>query len=297
MRSSAVRSLVSPLVGSLVVVPVLALAAPARADEAIAAPTGAAAAVDVHGLDAAGLALAGSDEPDRPLSVEPTPYTLVPGRAQVELDTLAASWASARGSIGDLHVDLLGVNLRVGVTSRVEAQVQWVPFRTMTNPDDPAADELRGVGDATLRLKANLWGNDGGATAAAVTPYLALPTATEGFGAGRVESGVSLVAAAALPAGVGAYVVPRVAVMTGDGGTTAITALAVGASRPVAGPLGATVEWSGSVVHEDERAVAQQLAVTGTLLFADDVELDLGAAVSLPDPSAFSQLVKLTLRR
>jgi len=53
------------------------------------------------------------------------------------------------------------------------------------------ADETSGAGDTTLRLKLNLWGNDGGKSAFAVMPFVTLPTASEDeLGVGEAEFGV-----------------------------------------------------------------------------------------------------------
>src|SRR5207249_6849307 len=50
----------------------------------------------------------------------------------------------------------------------------------------------RGFGDTTVRLKANIWGNDGGRTAFAVMPFLTLPTRDKDLGESRVEGGLIL---------------------------------------------------------------------------------------------------------
>jgi hypothetical protein len=46
--------------------------------------------------------------------------------------------------------------------------------------DDDAVD---GFGVTQLRLKINLWGNDGGGHALAVMPFVQFPTADDDFGA------------------------------------------------------------------------------------------------------------------
>jgi hypothetical protein len=47
-----------------------------------------------------------------------------------------------------------------------------------------------GFGDAQIRLKRNLWGNDGGTTALAVMPFIKLPTANGDLGNGEPEFGL-----------------------------------------------------------------------------------------------------------
>ena len=48
----------------------------------------------------------------------------------------------------------------------------------------------RGNGDTTIRFKYNLWGNDGGRTALALTPYVKLPTSQRGTGNNSIEGGI-----------------------------------------------------------------------------------------------------------
>src|SRR5438046_2448101 len=50
----------------------------------------------------------------------------------------------------------------------------------------------RGYGDATVRLKYNLLGNDSGWSALAVTPYLKFPTGEENIGNHSIEGGLIL---------------------------------------------------------------------------------------------------------
>jgi hypothetical protein len=52
-----------------------------------------------------------------------------------------------------------------------------------------------------VRLKYNLWGNDGGRTAFAATPYVRLPTSQVGIGSRGVEGGLVLPLAVELPRG------------------------------------------------------------------------------------------------
>jgi hypothetical protein len=41
-----------------------------------------------------------------------------------------------------------------------------------------------------VRAKVNLWGNDGGSSAAGLIPYVKAPSATLGIGNGAVEEGL-----------------------------------------------------------------------------------------------------------
>src|SRR5688572_1392635 len=113
---------------------------------------------------------------DRPDTTE-SPISVDAGHLQAEVEAVGL----ARD--GGLNEFIVGaVNLKLGLTSRSDLQVVVEPFHH--------AEGRTGFGDLTLRNKWNLWGNDGGATAFALMPFVTLPTASEGFGAGHVEGGL-----------------------------------------------------------------------------------------------------------
>ncbi|HET6421923.1 MAG TPA: transporter, partial [Geobacteraceae bacterium] len=58
-----------------------------------------------------------------------------------------------------------------------------------------------GFGDVTMRLKINLWGDDGGKTAFALLPLIKFPSNTDHLGNNSVEGGVIFPLAVKLPAG------------------------------------------------------------------------------------------------
>jgi len=62
-----------------------------------------------------------------------------------------------------------------------------------------AVQKNRGFGDITPRLKWNLRGNDGGATALALMPFVKLPTNQDDLGNNSVEGGLIVPLAAQLP--------------------------------------------------------------------------------------------------
>jgi hypothetical protein len=106
----------------------------------------------------------------------------------------------------DQRVDswsIVDANFKVGLLNDLDLQVV-VPTYEWVEIDDHArgvTSRRRGFGDLTLRLKQNLWGNDGGATAFAVLPFVKLPTNQDGLGNDAVEGGLALPLAVALPRG------------------------------------------------------------------------------------------------
>jgi len=129
-------------------------------------------------------------------------YTVDAGHFQIEM-TLA-SYARDQDSIPGVaeRVETWSIApmlLRAVLRNSLEAQVALEPYHHVEIRDSTGRTTLRGFGDTTLRLKANIWGNDGGPTAFAITPYLKLPTGDVSFGRSRVEGGVVLPFEATLP--------------------------------------------------------------------------------------------------
>lgn len=130
---------------------------------------------------------------DRPDKTE-SPYSVDAGHLQIELDF--ANYTRDRDrSGGDIRTETIGVapvNLKFGLTGSTDLQLLIDPYirQIVTDRSTGARDRIAGVGDVTLRLKRNLWGNDGGATALALMPFVKLPTASNGIGNGAVEFGL-----------------------------------------------------------------------------------------------------------
>jgi hypothetical protein len=138
---------------------------------------------------------------DRPDKTE-SPYTVDAGHFQAEMDLV--SWVHDAYTTDRSRVDALSVapvNLKVGVTNRTDLQVvieTWDWVREKHRPSGRVAHR-HGLGDLTLRLKTNLWGDDGGASAFAVMPFVKLPTNQDDLGNDAVEGGLALPLAVELP--------------------------------------------------------------------------------------------------
>lgn len=115
---------------------------------------------------------------DRPDTTE-SPYSVDKGHFQFETE-LAAFTRDG----GDWTEYTLGeLNAKFGLTDDADLQVV-IPFYTHARGGDA------GYGDTEIRLKYNLWGNDGGNTAMALMPFLKIPTAHGDLGNGDVEGGL-----------------------------------------------------------------------------------------------------------
>jgi hypothetical protein len=143
------------------------------------AAAGAASGAEKSGydwLDPTPRALMREMATDRPDTTE-SPISVDAGHLQAEVEALGY----ARDA-GSTDVIVAAMNLKLGLTSRSDLQVVVEPLHH--------SEGRTGVGDLTLRNKWNLWGNDGGATAFGLMPFITLPTASNDFGSGYVEGGL-----------------------------------------------------------------------------------------------------------
>ena len=127
---------------------------------------------------------------DRPDKTE-SPFTVPGGRFQIETDVAAYTRDRSSGVLTET-LALATTNLKLGIGDDTDLQLIVEPYLRRTDADgrSGARRTVDGIGDVTVRLKHNLWGNDGGRTALAVMPFLKLPTNSGDLGAGRAEFGV-----------------------------------------------------------------------------------------------------------
>ncbi len=117
---------------------------------------------------------------DRP-DITEVPFTVDAGRVQVETTAFgfARSRPDAEGAVGQGY-ELFGSNIRIGLTSDLEATIIVAPYARQRIAGPKAARTASGSGAVVLRAKWNLWGNDTfgktSTTAFAVLPYVSLPT-------------------------------------------------------------------------------------------------------------------------
>ena len=126
---------------------------------------------------------------DRPDATE-SPFTVDAGHLQLEMHGVGYTRDEADGVKSTLR-EIAPFNLRLGLTSILEAGVFFSPYvRSEEQTAGGTAIVHRGVGDTVVRLKTNVWGNDGGETALGVFFDVKLPTAAEGLGNDEVEGAI-----------------------------------------------------------------------------------------------------------
>jgi hypothetical protein len=215
---------------------------------------------------------------DRPDLTE-SPYTVDAGHAQIEVEAVTltrderqdgASYAGFLVKLGLLpHADL-----QLGFESLHETfDLGHLPV----SPDDDA-----GPSNLTVRLKWNLWGNDGGSTAFALMPYVELPTAE-----GETDAAYGLILPLGLsgPWGTGLGTMAQVDVLpdaNGDG-RHAEWLFTATVARDLFGSVAGFVEGASGLRPRSEGTWTGLVNTGLTLAVTPDVQLDTGARLGISD--------------
>ena len=143
---------------------------------------------------------------DRPDTTE-SPHTVDAGHFQFEMEIAnrSSNGSEREFSLGEL-------NAKIGLDHSTDMQVV-LPAYTRVR------DGGEGFGDVEIRLKHNLWGNDDGATALALMPFIKLPTANGGLGNGEFEGGLIVPLGFEGPAGWGCAVMAELDLAADDDGS------------------------------------------------------------------------------
>jgi len=138
---------------------------------------------------------------DRPTKSN-VPFTVDAGHFQYETDIVNFT----HQVIGLVHTNTLllpNPTAKVGLTNNVDLELNMAPIIGVRTFDSRTgmSSTVWGNGDLFVRTKINLWGNDGGASAFALIPYVKAPTAPLAIGNGAAEEGVIAPLSFGLPNG------------------------------------------------------------------------------------------------
>lgn len=221
----------------------------------------------------------------RPFAIDDTPTTIDVGHVQVEVD-LAVVGYDRGGGARTIAAQVMPTRVRVGLTRRLEAQLVVVPLTTASTETAEAITRDASYGSTYGRGKPNLWGGDGGPSAAALVPFV-----------GRADdawtAGLAIPGALELGAGLVLGVIPQVDVVAA-GATLTATA---NVSRAVAGPVVATAETVGKVDTMGAPLAVQANAGVAIGVTADaevDVGVRRGVTGPVPDLEGF---LRVSVRR
>jgi hypothetical protein len=132
-----------------------------------------------------------------------SPYTVDAGHFQIEMTFV--DYTSDKQTFDGVKVQLEWLSiapmiLKIGLLNSLDLQLVLEPYVHVSERENGFSEVTRqGFGDMTVRFKYNLWGNDRGRTACAVTPYVKFPTSQDNVGSDIVEGGIIVPFAAELP--------------------------------------------------------------------------------------------------
>jgi len=219
---------------------------------------------------------------DRPDTTE-SPITVDAGHFQIETDAVVLMF-DKDGATKTRGFELFPTNFKVGLLNWMDLQLVLEPYHREVSKTAGARVVDDGYGASTARLKMNLWGNDGGATAFALMPFVTYVDS-------GVDAGLIAPLGFGLPLGFDSAVMLEADLVRKSNGKRGLDAVATGTiSHELVGPLGAYVELV--VVLPTYDSALSTLAVDGglTLGLGDDVQLDAGTRLGAAGPIADVEL-------
>ena len=132
--------------------------------------------------------------PDRPTKIT-GPTTVDAGHFQIETDIFNQVYDRRNEQeVASRQIVWFDPTLKLGITNDIDAEISFVPYTKLRATDERLGATLaaEGVGDVSLRAKINLAGNEGGAFAVAIVPWVKIPTAGANLGNGQLEGGLLL---------------------------------------------------------------------------------------------------------
>ena len=219
---------------------------------------------------------------DRPDKTE-SPYTVDAGRFQIETDLVTYTYNSDAG-VTTRAVDVLPFNFKIGLTHDTDLQIVYGAFSSTRTSVTGATDTDSGFGDVTIRLKHNLWGNDGGTTALGIMPVVKIPANTLAGLNNDVEGGVIVPLAVDLGQGVGLGLMTEIDILkNGTGGYDPSFVNSATLSFEITKQLGLYVE--AFVERSTESGAETIVTIDSGVTFAvtDNLQLDAGANIGVTD--------------
>ena len=225
-----------------------------------------------------------TDRPDRTES----PYTVDAGHFQIEADLASYTYDHDTEGEANTRVDAWAfglINFKVGLLNNVDLQTVVESYHHIRTRDLAAGEKTRqsGFGDITSRIKINLWGNDGGATALALMPYVKFPTNQDDIGNDSIEAGLIVPLAVALPGEFGLGLMTEIDFVRDADGSDLhpefVNTITV--ARNLVGNLGGYVEFFSAVSTEDDSEWVGTLDLGLTYGWTENIQLDAGVNIGV----------------
>lgn len=221
-----------------------------------------------------------TDRPDRTES----PYTVDAGHIQVETSLLDYTYEHHNPDEPQVRTDnfsFIPSNLKVGLLNNTDLQIVLEPFIHEYSRDDGSRSEKSGFGDIQTRLKVNVWGNDGGATALAVMPFIKFPTNNHALGKDDSEGGVIIPLGVALPADWNMGVMSEFDFNKNaeDHHYHTEYVQSITFSHTIVGELSGYVEFFSNVSAEEKAKWVSTVDIGLTYAVSKDLQLDMGVNI------------------
>lgn len=216
--------------------------------------------------------------------VTETPYTIAPGKFLVEMDAL--SFAITRDDSGPNKFSALGLattRLSTGFSSNVDVQIGMQLFLRQTFEIRGTSERRSGLGDVTLRTKWTYWRNASQTAAAAVIPYVKVPTSTGGVSNNHIEAGIIFPWATSLRGGTVAGAMGSWEVVRNDAnnGYDSQWFASGSVEQDLVGPWGVYAEATVSISSATSSSFAGGLGGGTTWDFSEEVQLEYGISRGL----------------
>jgi hypothetical protein len=217
-----------------------------------------------------------------------SPYTVDAGHVQIE--TYPFGYWYHRDDLDGHQIDTEGwrfapLNLRLGLLNNLDVQLGFAPYTTFRMRDQLSSttEKHQGFGDIVPRVRINLWGNDSGNTAAAITPFLKIPTNQDQLGNQAYEGGVIFSWATKLPLSWWFIVTPEIDIVANvissgyhtEGAGTAYF------WHSLIGQLSGYVEFASRVSTEADVPWLGTVDLGVTYMLTKNIQLDTGVRVGV----------------
>lgn len=240
-------------------------------------------------------------EADRPDQTE-SPHTVDAGHFQLEMDLVNVLLDEDNRE--DRRSEIWSVapmNLKVGLWDHADLQLTLDPYveARVRDADGHTLEDASGFGNVQTRFKYNVWGNDGGATALAVMPFVKWPLPESGLRNGHWEGGVIVPFGVELPRGWGLTLMTEFdwvrRAEAADYDTWFVNSAALG--RDLFRQVGAYVEFFTVVSAAGEFDWIGQVGTGLTYRLGANTRFDLGCNFGVTDSAPdFNPFIGLTWR-
>jgi hypothetical protein len=227
---------------------------------------------------------------DRPPKAN-SPYTVDAGHFQYETDIAVFGYGNTDG-VKTQDWTVVDPTLKLGLTNTIDAELQITPYQSVVTKSDGNTTRVSGIGDVFARLKINVLGDDQGAVAVALLPYIKLPTAQSGLGNGKVEGGLILPISFGAPGGFTVIVMPEGDYLknAADSGYHAALDFLINVSHPLDKRWTFYTEaFTTQSFHAGDRPI-YTLDEAFTYALTPNLQLDFGGNFSLNDVAPRAQL-------